>query len=69
MPIVCYHMPLYGRDRWDGVYIILQIVTIQVNVKDGWYGVELVLLYVDLRPWNLPLPLPIATDSDHGYPL
>lgn len=29
MPIVCYHMPLYGRDRWDGVYIILQIVTIQ----------------------------------------
>lgn len=34
MPIVCFHMPLYGRERWDGVYIILQIVTIQVILKE-----------------------------------
>lgn len=23
-------MPLYGREKWDGLYIILQILTIQV---------------------------------------
>ena len=69
MPFVCYHMPLYGRDRWDGVYIILQIVTIQVILKEECHGVELVLLFVDLRPRHLPLPLSIATDPNHGYPL
>ena len=30
---ISLQMPLYGREKWDGIYIILQITSIQVCVQ------------------------------------
>ena len=41
-------MPLYGREKWDGLYIILQIITIQVIKEIHILSLVLVLFHLDI---------------------